>query len=243
MPVRGSYAPGGCASPERGDSGRYVHPRLHPAVPQARIPPKTGKDLPASVPLRGGPQQRRRDRLPARYISRHVVDGRPPPREASRGTRAHDRSASERGPREPPPPTGLPRRTKPSPSSRGSATAHERPSSQSGRSIGRRGRRACAPCRRPPGRKSAPGRSSLLTNASRGMPCGRPAPDDLRLRLHAPTPQNTATAPSSTRSDRSTSMVKSTCPGVSIRWTSAPSHEKCVAAAVIVIPRSLSCGR
>ena len=92
--------------------------------------------------------------------------------------------------------------------------------------------------------KSAPGRSSLLTNASRGIPCRsawRQTTSDCGST--PPTPQNTATAPSSTRSDRSTSMVKSTCPGVSIRWTSAPSQEKCVAAAVIVIPRSLSCGR
>ena len=31
-----------------------------------------------------------------------------------------------------------------------------------------------------------------------------------------PTPQSTNTAPSKTRNDRSTSIVKSTCPGVSI---------------------------
>jgi hypothetical protein len=55
------------------------------------------------------------------------------------------------------------------------------------------------------------------------------------------TPQNTTTAPSSTRSERSTSIVKSTCPGVSIRWISCFFHSNVVAAAVIVIPRSRSC--
>ena len=55
------------------------------------------------------------------------------------------------------------------------------------------------------------------------------------------TESNTATAPSSTRSERSTSTVKSTWPGVSmmlIRW---PSHSQVVAAEVIVMPRSCSC--
>ena len=55
------------------------------------------------------------------------------------------------------------------------------------------------------------------------------------------TPQNTTTAPSSTRSERSTSIVKSTWPGVSIRWISCFFHSNVVAAAVIVIPRSRSC--
>ncbi len=54
------------------------------------------------------------------------------------------------------------------------------------------------------------------------------------------TESNTATAPSSTRSDRSTSMVKSTWPGVSMmlmRW----SFQKAVVAAdVMVMPRSCS---
>ena len=55
------------------------------------------------------------------------------------------------------------------------------------------------------------------------------------------TESNTATAPSRTRSERSTSTVKSTWPGVSmmlIRW---PSHWQVVAADVIVMPRSCSC--
>ena len=56
------------------------------------------------------------------------------------------------------------------------------------------------------------------------------------------TPSNTTTAPSSTRSERSTSIVKSTCPGVSIRWMSWLRQAMLVAAAVMVMPRSRSCG-
>ena len=41
---------------------------------------------------------------------------------------------------------------------------------------------------------------------------------------------------------RSTSMVKSTWPGVSMRWMSKPRQAKLVAAAVMVMPRSRSCG-
>ena len=55
------------------------------------------------------------------------------------------------------------------------------------------------------------------------------------------TESNSAIAPSSTRSERSTSTVKSTWPGVSmmlIRWSS---HSQVVAADVIVMPRSCSC--
>ena len=55
------------------------------------------------------------------------------------------------------------------------------------------------------------------------------------------TESNSAIAPSSTRSERSTSTVKSTWPGVSmmlIRW---PFHSAVVAADVIVMPRSCSC--
>src|SRR4029078_12856478 len=54
------------------------------------------------------------------------------------------------------------------------------------------------------------------------------------------TESNTATAPSSTRSERSTSAVKSTWPGVSmmlIRWSS---QKQGVAGDVIVMPRSCS---
>ena len=66
-------------------------------------------------------------------------------------------------------------------------------------------------------RKFAPALSILLTNTIRGTEyfsiwrqtvsvCGC-TPDE---------PHSTKTAPSSTRKERSTSMVKSTCPGVSI---------------------------
>ena len=90
--------------------------------------------------------------------------------------------------------------------------------------------------------KSAPMRSILLMNAMRGTSylsawrqtvsdCGStPATESKR-----------AIAPSRTRRERSTSTVKSTCPGVSmmlIRW---PFHSAVVAAEVMVIPRSCSC--
>ena len=54
------------------------------------------------------------------------------------------------------------------------------------------------------------------------------------------TASKTATAPSSTRSDRSTSIVKSTWPGVSIRLIQVSFHLQVVAALVIVMPRSCS---
>jgi len=59
------------------------------------------------------------------------------------------------------------------------------------------------------------------------------------------TAQNSAQALSSTRRLRSTSIVKSTCPGVSMmlmrysgNWLSIPFQKQVVAAAVIVMPRS-----
>jgi len=55
------------------------------------------------------------------------------------------------------------------------------------------------------------------------------------------TASNTATAPSSTRSARSTSSVKSTCPGVSMMFTRWSFQKHVVAADVIVMPRSCSC--
>ncbi len=59
------------------------------------------------------------------------------------------------------------------------------------------------------------------------------------------TPSKTATAPSKTRRDRSTSIVKSTCPGVSIILMRCSTllrvQKQVVAADVIVIPRSCSC--
>ena len=91
-------------------------------------------------------------------------------------------------------------------------------------------------------KKSAPVRSSLLTKHIRGteyllawrqtvMVCGStPA-----------TPSKTATAPSRTRSERSTSAVKSTCPGVSMMLIWWSFHQQVVAADVIVMPRSCSC--
>ena len=55
------------------------------------------------------------------------------------------------------------------------------------------------------------------------------------------TPSKTATAPSSTRRDRSTSTVKSTWPGVSMMLMRWSSQKQLVAAEVMVIPRSCSC--
>ena len=90
-------------------------------------------------------------------------------------------------------------------------------------------------------KKSAPTRSILLTKHMRGTlylfawrhtvsVCGStPA-----------TASNTATAPSSTRSERSTSTVKSTWPGVSMMLIHVSRHLHVVAADVIVMPRSCS---
>jgi len=89
--------------------------------------------------------------------------------------------------------------------------------------------------------KSAPGRSILLTKAMRGTlyrSAWRQTVSDCGST--PPTAQNTATAPSSTRSERSTSAVKSTWPGVSmmlIRWSC---QKQVVAAEVMVMPRSCS---
>ena len=55
------------------------------------------------------------------------------------------------------------------------------------------------------------------------------------------TPSNTTTAPSSTRSERFTSMVKSTCPGVSITLIWWFFHSVETAADWIVMPRFFSC--
>ena len=55
------------------------------------------------------------------------------------------------------------------------------------------------------------------------------------------TASNAATAPSSTRRLRSTSAVKSTCPGVSMMLIRMPFQVQVVAADVIVMPRSCSC--
>ena len=55
------------------------------------------------------------------------------------------------------------------------------------------------------------------------------------------TESNRAIAPSSTRSERSTSTVKSTWPGVSMMLMRWSFQEAVVAAEVMVIPRSCSC--
>ena len=90
--------------------------------------------------------------------------------------------------------------------------------------------------------KSAPTRSILLTKQMRGTPylsaCRQTVSD---CGSTPATASNTATAPSSTRNERSTSAVKSTCPGVSmmlIRWSR---QKQVVAAEVMVMPRSCSC--
>ena len=97
--------------------------------------------------------------------------------------------------------------------------------------------------------KSAPVRSILLTNARRGtsyLLAWRHTVSDCGCT--PPTAHSTNTAPSSTRSERSTSMVKSTCPGVSMmlkrcsgRDLSMPFQNAVVAADVMVMPRSCSC--
>src|SRR5688572_30357209 len=90
--------------------------------------------------------------------------------------------------------------------------------------------------------KSAPLRSILFTNAMTGtsyLAAWRQTLADWGST--PPTPQKRATAPSRTRSDRSTSTVKSTWPGVSMRLIRWSRHSTVVAAAVIVMPRSRSC--
>ena len=68
------------------------------------------------------------------------------------------------------------------------------------------------------------------------------APDRLGLRLDALVANRArTTAPSSTRSERSTSMVKSTWPGVSMMLRRLSFQNAVVAADVIVMPRSCSC--
>ena len=108
--------------------------------------------------------------------------------------------------------------------------------------------------------KFAPVRSILLTNAMRGtlylVACRQTVSD---CGCTPATPQNTATAPSSTRMERSTSAVKSTWPGVSmmlmrcgtllnaLKILSSPGlavfcvQKQVTAADVIVMPRSFSC--
>ena len=91
--------------------------------------------------------------------------------------------------------------------------------------------------------KSAPGRSILLMNTMRGTSCLFAWRQTVSVWGSTPrTPSITITAPSSTRMDRSTSIVKSTWPGVSTIWIRWPCHGHCVTAAEMVIPCSCSSG-
>ncbi len=98
-------------------------------------------------------------------------------------------------------------------------------------------------------KKLAPVRSILLTKARRGtlylLAWRQPVSD---CGCTPPTAQYTMQAPSSTRIERSTSIVKSTCPGVSMmlmrcsgKDSSMPFQKQVVAAEVMVMPRSCSC--
>ena len=91
--------------------------------------------------------------------------------------------------------------------------------------------------------KSAPVRSSLLMKQIRGtryLSAWRQTVSDWGST--PATPSNTTTAPSSTRRLRSTSTVKSTCPGVSMMLMRWSPQNAVVAAAVMVMPRSCSWG-
>ncbi len=89
--------------------------------------------------------------------------------------------------------------------------------------------------------KSAPMRSILLTYAMRGTPYRSAWRQTVSLCGSTPaTESNNATEPSSTRSERSTSTVKSTWPGVSMMLMRWSFQKQVVAALVIVIPRSCS---
>ena len=98
-------------------------------------------------------------------------------------------------------------------------------------------------------KKLAPVRSILFTKAKRGTLCllaWRQTVSDCGWT--PPTAQYTITAPSRTRIERSTSMVKSTCPGVSMmlmrcsgRLMSIPFQKQVTAEEVMVMPRSCSC--
>ena len=90
--------------------------------------------------------------------------------------------------------------------------------------------------------KSAPTRSILLTKQMRGtryLSAWRHTVSDCGST--PATLSNTATAPSSTRRLRSTSMVKSTWPGVSMMLIRQSRQKQVVAAEVMVMPRSCSC--
>ena len=91
-------------------------------------------------------------------------------------------------------------------------------------------------------RKFAPTRSILFMKAMRGtlyLSAWRHTVSDCGCT--PATASNTATAPSRTRSERSTSAVKSTWPGVSMMLMRCSRQKQVVAAEVMVIPRSCSC--
>ena len=99
--------------------------------------------------------------------------------------------------------------------------------------------------------KSAPILSILLTKTIRGTSYVSAWRQTVSVCGSTPAaPSRTATAPSRTRNERSTSIVKSTCPGVSMMltrygslsyWSWNPRQTAVVAADWIVIPRSFSC--
>jgi hypothetical protein len=90
--------------------------------------------------------------------------------------------------------------------------------------------------------KSAPILSILLQNTMRGTWYLSPWRHTVSVCGSTPwLESSTTTAPSSTRKERSTSMVKSTWPGVSMMLRRLPFHMVVVAADVMVMPRSCSC--
>jgi len=91
--------------------------------------------------------------------------------------------------------------------------------------------------------KSAPGLSILFTKTSDATPCRSAWRKTVSDWHSTPSPpSSTKIAPSSTRRLRSTSMPKSTWPGVSTIWTRWPFHMTEVAAALIVILCLISSG-
>jgi hypothetical protein len=90
--------------------------------------------------------------------------------------------------------------------------------------------------------KSAPMRSILLTKQMRGTWYLLAWRHTVSVWGSTPaTASKTATAPSRTRSERSTSTVKSTWPGVSMMLIQLSRQLQVVAAEVMVMPRSCSC--
>ncbi len=103
---------------------------------------------------------------------------------------------------------------------------------------------------------SSPSRSATSTAAPSGSACGRSilfttgtisSPFSIARYAFASVcasipcaASTTSSAPSHAWSERETSYVKSTCPGVSIRFSSWPFHATRTACALIVIPRSRS---